>query len=90
MTRKVTNAVARIKLGLQDHVALGNLDAKRDWGYAGDYCKYIAKKQKRSDGTYEIYDYDSYLLSQKNKGQEPRYIGKASKKNGKWVIEQVI
>ena len=33
VTRKVTNAVARIKLGLQDHVALGNLDAKRtDWG----------------------------------------------------------
>lgn len=39
VTRKVTNAVARIKLGLQDHVALGNLDAKRDWGYAGDYVR---------------------------------------------------
>ena len=37
VTRKITPAVARIKLGLQDEVALGNLDAKRDWGFAGDY-----------------------------------------------------
>ncbi|HKX73390.1 MAG TPA: GDP-mannose 4,6-dehydratase [Candidatus Saccharimonadales bacterium] len=39
VTRKVTTAVARIKLGLQDKVALGNLDAKRDWGFAGDYVE---------------------------------------------------
>jgi GDPmannose 4,6-dehydratase len=39
VTRKVTNAVARIKLGLQDELVLGNLDAMRDWGYAGDYVK---------------------------------------------------
>ncbi|MBU3717995.1 MAG: GDP-mannose 4,6-dehydratase [Actinobacteria bacterium] len=39
VTRKVTNAAARIKLGLQDDVVMGNLDAKRDWGYAGDYVK---------------------------------------------------
>ena len=39
VTRKVTNAVARIKLGVQDHITLGNLDSKRDWGYAGDYVK---------------------------------------------------
>jgi GDPmannose 4,6-dehydratase len=39
VTRKVTNAVARIKLGLQHELVLGNLDAKRDWGYAGDYVK---------------------------------------------------
>ena len=39
VTRKVTNAVARIKLGLQDSVSLGNLDSKRDWGFAGDYVK---------------------------------------------------
>jgi GDPmannose 4,6-dehydratase len=39
VTRKVTNAAARIKLGLQDTVSLGNLDSKRDWGYAGDYVK---------------------------------------------------
>ncbi len=39
VTRKVTNAVARIKLGLQEHVVLGNIDSKRDWGFAGDYVK---------------------------------------------------
>ncbi|MCM3544961.1 GDP-mannose 4,6-dehydratase [Priestia megaterium] len=39
VTRKVTDAVARIKLGLQDELRLGNLDARRDWGFAGDYVK---------------------------------------------------
>ena len=39
VTRKITNAAARIRLGLQDEVVMGNLDAKRDWGYAGDYVK---------------------------------------------------
>ncbi|WP_251150358.1 GDP-mannose 4,6-dehydratase [Cellulosimicrobium sp. Marseille-Q4280] len=39
VTRKVTQAVARIKLGLQDDLVLGNLDAKRDWGFAGDYVE---------------------------------------------------
>ena len=38
-TRKISNAVARIKLGVQQDISLGNLDAKRDWGYAGDYVK---------------------------------------------------
>jgi GDPmannose 4,6-dehydratase len=37
VTRKVSDAVARIKLGLADRVVLGNLDARRDWGYAADY-----------------------------------------------------
>ena len=37
VTRKVTDAAARIKLGLQDELPLGNLDAQRDWGFAGDY-----------------------------------------------------
>ena len=39
VTRKVPRAVARIALGLQDRVALGNLDSRRDWGYAGDYVE---------------------------------------------------
>ncbi|MBN9391812.1 MAG: GDP-mannose 4,6-dehydratase [Chloroflexi bacterium] len=39
VTRKITNAVARIKLGLQDELRMGNLDARRDWGFAGDYVK---------------------------------------------------
>jgi len=39
VTRKVTDAVARIKLGLATELRMGNLDAKRDWGFAGDYVK---------------------------------------------------
>ena len=39
VTRKITDAVARIKLGVQDHVELGSLDAKRDWGHAKDYVR---------------------------------------------------
>jgi GDPmannose 4,6-dehydratase len=39
VTRKVTDAVARIKLGLQNELRLGNLEARRDWGFAGDYTR---------------------------------------------------
>ncbi|MFW5653755.1 MAG: GDP-mannose 4,6-dehydratase, partial [Planctomycetota bacterium] len=39
VTRKITRAVGRIKLGLQEKLYLGNLDAERDWGYAGDYVR---------------------------------------------------
>ncbi|HEY4707267.1 MAG TPA: GDP-mannose 4,6-dehydratase [Thermodesulfobacteriota bacterium] len=39
VTRKITHGVARIKLGLANELRLGNLDAKRDWGFAGDYVK---------------------------------------------------
>lgn len=39
VTRKITDAVARIKLGVQDHLELGNMDSLRDWGYAKDYVE---------------------------------------------------
>ena len=39
VTRKVTDAVARIKLGLAENIALGNLESRRDWGFAGDYVR---------------------------------------------------
>lgn len=39
VTRKISDSVARIKLGMADSLALGNLDAKRDWGFAGDYVE---------------------------------------------------
>lgn len=39
VTRKITNSLARIKLGLQESISLGNLNASRDWGYAGDYVE---------------------------------------------------
>ena len=41
VTRKITQAAARIKMGLQDDLLLGNLDAKRDWGFAGDYVEAV-------------------------------------------------
>ena len=43
VTRKVTDGVAKIKLGLKDKIVLGNLDAKRDWGYAGDFVEAMWK-----------------------------------------------
>src|SRR6476660_7555315 len=51
VTRKVTDAVARIKLGLADSLGLGNLDAKRDWGFAGDYVRamLLMLQQERAD-----------------------------------------
>ena len=39
VTRKITDGVAKIHLGIKDHIKLGNLDAKRDWGYSPDYVK---------------------------------------------------
>ena len=51
VTRKVTDGVARIKLGLSDHLALGNLDAQRDWGFAGDYVRamWLMLQQDQAD-----------------------------------------
>jgi GDPmannose 4,6-dehydratase len=51
VTRKVTRAVARIHLGLQETVELGNLDARRDWGFAGDYVEamWLMLQQERAD-----------------------------------------
>lgn len=43
VTRKITNTVAKIKYGFVDEIKLGNLDAKRDWGFAGDYVKMMHK-----------------------------------------------
>ncbi|MBS5950342.1 MAG: GDP-mannose 4,6-dehydratase [Clostridium sp.] len=51
VTRKITDAVARIKFGLQDCLELGNLDAKRDWGHAKDYVKamWLMLQQDKAD-----------------------------------------
>ena len=55
VTRKVTDAVARIKLGVQNDLHLGNIDAKRDWGFAGDYVEamWLMLQQEKSD-TYVV------------------------------------
>ncbi|HXT29365.1 MAG TPA: GDP-mannose 4,6-dehydratase [Vicinamibacterales bacterium] len=51
VTRKITRAVSAIKMGRQDFVHLGNLDARRDWGYAGDYVRamWMMLQQERAD-----------------------------------------
>lgn len=51
VTRKVTDAAARIKLGLQKELRMGNLDARRDWGFAGDYVKamWLMLQQEKAD-----------------------------------------
>ncbi|WP_437440934.1 GDP-mannose 4,6-dehydratase [Rathayibacter oskolensis] len=66
VTRKISLAVARIKLGLQETLELGNLDAKRDWGFAGDYVDAMWRMLQQPEGddyvvatgeTHEIREY---------------------------------
>ena len=67
VTRKISDGVARIKLGLADHISLGNLDAKRDWGYAPDYIEamWLMLQQKTPDdyviATGETYSIREFL-----------------------------
>ena len=56
VTRKITRAAARIKLGLQDKLFLGNLNAKRDWGFAGDYVEAMWLMLQQSEA-------DDYVIS---------------------------
>jgi len=88
VTRKITRAATRIKLGLQDKLYLGNLDAKRDWGFAGDYVEtmWLMLQQERSDdyviATGETHSVKEFLDEvfgyleldwQKYVGIDPRY-----------------
>ena len=66
MTRKITDGVARIKLGVATELRLGNLDAKRDWGFAGDYVRamWMMLQQERPEDfvvangrTHEVRDF---------------------------------
>jgi GDPmannose 4,6-dehydratase len=51
VTRKITDGVARIHLGLEDYITLGNLESKRDWGYSPDYikCMWLMLQQNEPD-----------------------------------------
>lgn len=65
VTRKISKAVARIKLGLQDKLFLGNLDAKRDWGYAPEYVEGMWRMlQKRHSGDYVLATGSTYTVKQ--------------------------
>jgi len=63
VTRKITRAAARIKLGLQECLYLGNLDAKRDWGFAGDYVEamWLMLQQEKADD-YVIATGETYMV----------------------------
>jgi GDPmannose 4,6-dehydratase len=65
VTRKVTDGVARIKLGLADHLSLGNLDAHRDWGFAGDYVRAMwLMLQQPAAGDYVIATGESHSVQE--------------------------
>jgi len=89
VTRKITRAATRIKLGLQDKLFLGNLDAKRDWGFAGDYVEamWLMLQQEQPDdyvvATGETYSVKDFLTETFNQlelkwesyvEQDPRYM----------------
>lgn len=67
VTRKITDGVAKIKLGLAKNISLGNLAAKRDWGFAGDYVEamYMMLQQKEPDdyvvGTGEFHSVQDFV-----------------------------
>ena len=65
VTRKITRAATRIKLGLQDKLYLGNLDAKRDWGFAGDYVEamWLMLQQDKPDD-YVVSTGETYSVRQ--------------------------
>ena len=61
VTRKITRALGRIKCGLQHNLYLGNLDAKRDWGFAGDYVEAMwSMLQQDNPGDYVIATGETY------------------------------
>lgn len=65
VTRKITRAATRIKLGLQDKLYLGNLEAKRDWGFAGDYVEAMwLMLQQETPDDYVVATGETYSVSQ--------------------------
>src|SRR5687767_2782480 len=65
VTRKITSALARIKFGLQDKLFLGNLDARRDWGFAGDYVEAMwLMMQQDAPDDYVIATGETYSVRQ--------------------------
>tara|TARA_X000001382_G_scaffold33984_1_gene22416 strand:- start:3389 stop:4348 length:960 start_codon:yes stop_codon:yes gene_type:complete len=90
VTRKITDGVARIHLGLQDKITLGNLEAKRDWGYSPDYCEAMwLMLQQDSPDDYVIATNETHSIREfldlafervgitdwkKYVGQDPRFM----------------
>ena len=100
ITRKITNSIARIKYGLQDKIYVGNLDSKRDWGYAKEYVEgmWLILQQKKADDyvlatneTHTIRELINYSF--KHIGIEIIWKGKGlnekgiDRKSGKTLVE---
>jgi len=97
VTRKITHSVAKIKLGLQQEFSLGNLDSKRDWGFAGDYVEAMwLMLQKDKPGDYVIGTGETHTIREfveeafKVSGMKITWEGKGlnevGKYNGKIVV----
>jgi GDPmannose 4,6-dehydratase len=98
VTRKITHSVAKIKLGYQEYFEIGNLDAKRDWGFAGDYVEamWLMMQKEKPDnyviGTGEAHSVREFIeesfravsMSIKWKGKGIEEIGEC---NGKTVVK---
>lgn len=100
VTRKITNAAARIKLELQDKLTLGNLESKRDWGFAGDYVEAMHLMMQQNDPddyviatgkTYKIREFVTMAFNScdidiifQGEGIEEKGI---DKKNGKVILD---
>jgi len=89
VTRKITRAVARIKLGLQKKLFLGNLDARRDWGFAGDYVEAMwLMLQQKQPGDYVVATGETHtvrelcLLAFKEAGIDLRFEGEGVNEKG--------
>lgn len=98
VTRKITHSVAKIKLGYQEYFEIGNMDAKRDWGYAGDYVEamWMMMQKEKSDnyviGTGETHSVREFIEeSFKIVGMpikwEGQGINEVGKHNGKIVVK---
>lgn len=100
VTRKITRAAGRIKLGLQEKLILGNMDSKRDWGYAPEYVEGMWRiLQAKEPGEYVLATNETHTvrefaeLSFKRLGMDIEWSGKAEnergicKQTGKTVIE---
>lgn len=92
VTRKITRALARIKLGLQNCLYLGNLDAKRDWGHAKDYVEmqWLMLQQNQPEdfviATGEQYSVRDFVdAAAKELGMEVRWEGSGVEEKGYWV-----
>ncbi len=92
VTRKITRALARIKLGLQDKLYLGNLDAKRDWGHAKDYVEmqWLMLQQEQPEdfviATGEQYSVRDFVnAAAEELGMKIRWEGKGIDEKGYWI-----